>query len=148
MTKRIMIFFLAAFFPFTFIAQTSFYSFEECLTKAKDEQKQILMIFTGSDWCKPCIQLKESIIETEKFESFANKNLILFLVDFPYKRKNQLPEIERAHNERIALEYNGEGSFPKAVILDEQGKKIAELFYAKQMKVGEFIDQIKNSINL
>ena len=32
---------------------------------AKKENKLILMDFTGSDWCPPCVALKKQVFETD-----------------------------------------------------------------------------------
>ena len=48
------------------------------------------MIFSGSDWCKPCINLKQSILLTDEFAKFSGEEMVLLELDFPYKKKNKL----------------------------------------------------------
>ena len=86
-----------------------------------------LMIFSGSDWCKPCILLKKEVIDTPEFQSFAEGRLHLHIVDFPYRKANQLPAAQQARNEELAERYNPHGHFPYLVLVDPQGKWINTL---------------------
>ena len=92
--------------------------------QAKAEKKKILLNFSGSDWCGPCIKLKKNIFESETFKTYSDKNLVLVHADFPRKKKNQLSKEQTALNEKMAELYNQEGKFPLTVLLDENGKVI------------------------
>src|SRR5690349_15819737 len=56
--------------------------------QAKQEDRMVLMNFTGSDWCSWCIKLDKEIFQTADFAEYAGKNLVLMEVDFP-KNKPQ-----------------------------------------------------------
>jgi len=43
-------------------------NFSEAQKQAKVTHKQILINFSGSDWCGPCIRLRKEILESESFE--------------------------------------------------------------------------------
>jgi thiol-disulfide isomerase/thioredoxin len=60
---------------------------DEAKQLAKKEHKYILLNFSGSDWCGPCIRLHKEILETEAFLKFANNSLILVNADFPRLKK-------------------------------------------------------------
>ena len=92
--------------------------------QAKAEKKKILLNFSGSDWCGPCIKLKKNIFESETFKTYSDKNLVLVHADFPRKKKNQLSKEQTVLNEKMAELYNQEGKFPLTVLLDENGKVI------------------------
>ena len=77
-------------------------NYQDALAMAKKENKHILMIFSGSDWCRPCIKLKKSILDQQKFQDWANDNLILMHVDFPAKKRNRLPESLATQNDHLA----------------------------------------------
>ncbi|MBU2045789.1 MAG: thioredoxin family protein, partial [Bacteroidetes bacterium] len=64
--------------------------FKQAETEAKQSHKYILINFSGSDWCGPCIRTHKEIFEKDAFEDYANKNLILVRADFPRLKKNQL----------------------------------------------------------
>ncbi len=123
-------------------AQTFQHDMRESLALAKGAQKEVLIIFSGSDWCKPCIQLKKTILHDEDFINFSEENLVLLELDFPYKKKNKLPKEQREHNEQLAEKYNQEGAFPKVVLLDADEKVIGQVSYRNNMLPEQFINQI------
>ena len=80
----------------------------------------ILMYFTGSDWCKPCKQLKVDYFDTEEFKD-VNKKMVLLLVDRPY-RLDIISEEQMTKNKAIIKKYNKQKSFPLMLLLDKNGK--------------------------
>lgn len=97
-------------------------NFTEAQKQAKVTHKQILINFSGSDWCGPCIRLRKEILESESFEQYATANLLLVRADFPRQKKNQLPKEQIKLNESLAELYNKDGKFPYTVLVDENGK--------------------------
>jgi thioredoxin-related protein len=100
--------------------------FETALKTAKEKNQLILLNFSGSDWCIPCIKMRKEIFDNNRFSDFADANLVLFNADFPRKKKNQLNEKIRKQNEELADKYNPNGKFPFTVLLDAGGKVIRE----------------------
>ena len=92
--------------------------------QAKKENKLILLNFSGSDWCIPCIRMHEEIFNTTAFEKYATENLICINADFPRKSKNQLPKDQQKLNDALAEKYNTNGSFPFTLLLDSDGNKL------------------------
>lgn len=90
------------------------------------DHKYILINFSGSDWCAPCIKMKKEVFESEAFLSLADKKLVLVHADFPRSKKNQLSKEQVKHNEALAEKYNPSGKFPFTVLLDATGKVIKE----------------------
>lgn len=97
-------------------------NFTEAQKQAKATHKQILINFSGSDWCGPCIRLRKEILESGNFEQYAAANLVLVRADFPRQKKNQLPKEQIKLNESLAELYNKDGKFPYTVLVDENGK--------------------------
>ncbi|WP_293782904.1 thioredoxin family protein [uncultured Pedobacter sp.] len=97
-------------------------NFTEAQKQAKDKHKQILINFSGSDWCGPCIRLRKEILQSESFEQYAAKNLVLVRADFPRQKKNQLTKEQVKLNEALAEIYNKDGKFPYTLLVDEDGK--------------------------
>ena len=64
--------------------------FENAKKKAEKEHKLILLNFSGSDWCGPCIRLKKEIFQSNSFINYADSNLVLVNADFPRNKKNKL----------------------------------------------------------
>lgn len=90
--------------------------------QARESHKQILINFSGSDWCGPCIRLRSEILESESFVKYASDNLVLVRADFPRQKKNQLSKEQVALNESLAEIYNKDGKFPFTLLVDENGK--------------------------
>ena len=99
-------------------------NFEQAKTQAQQEHKLILLNFSGSDWCGPCIKMKKEVFESESFGTTAEKNLVLVRADFPRSKKNQLSKELIKHNEGLAEKYNPQGKFPYTILLDADGKVI------------------------
>ena len=113
---------------------------------AQKEHKYILLNFSGSDWCAPCIKLKQEVFGNETFENLAQDKLVLLRADFPRQKKNQLSKEQTAHNEMLAEKYNPAGKFPYTVLLSADGKVIKSwdgYVFATQDK---FIEELKLAI--
>lgn len=106
----------------TLSAPTWQLDFKQAQAEATASHKHILLNFSGSDWCGPCIKLKKDVFESEAFTNYAENRLVLVRADFPRAAKNQLSKPQTAHNEALAERYNPEGNFPFTVLTDANGK--------------------------
>jgi len=97
-------------------------NFDEAKTDAAKDHKLILINFSGSDWCGPCIRERKEILETTAFENYASEHLVLVRADFPRQKKNQLSKEQQKLNDDLADKYNAEGKFPYTLLVDEKGK--------------------------
>lgn len=100
--------------------------FDKAKTEAAGSGKLILLNFSGSDWCIPCIRLHKEIFQTEAFEKYAEEHLILVNADFPRLKKNQLSKEQIKKNEKLADKYNAGGAFPLTLLLDADGKVLKQ----------------------
>lgn len=116
---------------------------ESSLTKAKQEHKKVLLYFSGSDWCAPCIKFKKTFIQNEAFQSFASENLIVVNADFPRLKKNALSAEQTTENEKLADKYNSKGIFPLVLVLDENGKVIKKWEKLPDETIDTFLAQLK-----
>lgn len=116
---------------------------ESSLTKAKQEHKKVLLYFSGSDWCAPCIKFKKTFIQNEAFQSFASENLIVVNADFPRLKKNALSAEQTTENEKLADKYNANGIFPLVLVLDENGKVIKKWEKIPEETIDTFLAQLK-----
>ena len=96
---------------------------------AKATHRPLLAVFSGSDWCKPCIMLKQEVFDKPEFEQFAKDKFVLARFDFPRSKKNKLPATQTKANEQAAAQLNKEGSFPLVVVLSPEGKVLAKTGY-------------------
>ena len=116
---------------------------ESSLTKAKQEHKKVLLYFSGSDWCAPCIKFKKTFIQNEAFQSFASENLIVVNADFPRLKKNALSAEQTTENEKLADKYNANGIFPLVLVLDGNGKVIKKWEKLPEETIDTFLAQLK-----
>ena len=84
------------------VAQNWNYSLEEAKAKAQQENKNIILVFSGSDWCAPCIKLDKNIWMSEEFKKIAAEKWVLLRADFPKKKANKLSEAQTKENGMLA----------------------------------------------
>ncbi|SDJ01756.1 Thioredoxin-related protein [Pedobacter sp. ok626] len=138
--KLLLILFLG-FIPTSLIWNENF---NEAQQQAKTSHKQILISFSGSDWCGPCIRLRKEILESEVFETYAKENLILVRADFPRQKKNQLPAAQVKQNEALAEKYNPDGKFPYTLLVDENGKILKSWDGYPNEAAEKFVQEVKS----
>ena len=114
----------ALLFVLTSAAPTWLTNFNEAKEKADKEHKYILLNFSGSDWCIPCMRLEKDIFGAADFQDYANDNLVLLNADFPRNNKNKLSKEQQKINDALADQYNPQGSFPFTILLDSKGNKL------------------------
>lgn len=108
---------------------------------AQKEQKDILLVFSGSDWCAPCIKLDNQIWQSEAFKAYAKKKLVLVRADFPKRKNNQLSKDQQEKNNALAEQYNTKGYFPLVILLDTKGEVLNQLGY-KNLPPTDYIHSI------
>lgn len=119
-------------------------TFDQKLEKAKLEHKRILLYFSGSDWCAPCVKFKKFMVNTDEFQTFANANLIIYNADFPRLSKNKLTKEIEKQNDSLADKYNTKGVFPLILLLDENGTIIKKWEEYPKETLQEFIEKLKS----
>lgn len=122
-------------------------NFDQAQQEAKSDHKMILLNFSGSDWCAPCIQMKHDVFEQTTFQEYASKNLVLVRADFPRNKKHQLDAAQKAHNEQLAEKYNPQGKFPLTLLLDADGKVIHAWDGFNNQTVTDFIKQVDQHVH-
>lgn len=142
--KKLALISLLLFSWFTY-AQDWQYNFEESKQLAAQENKNIIMIFSGSDWCAPCIRLEKNIWQSEEFKAEAEKKWVLLKLNFPRKKSNQLSEEQTQHNRNLAEKYNRDGSFPLVIVMQPDGKVLGK-FGFKNVSAEDYIKML-NEVN-
>ncbi|MDA7980369.1 MAG: thioredoxin family protein [Pirellulales bacterium] len=98
--------------------------FENASKQAAETGKHVMLNFTGSDWCRYCVWMEQTVFSTEDFAKYANENLVCVTLDFP----NQKPQSEEIKKQNAALQEKYKvGGFPTYVVLNSQGEKVAQL---------------------
>jgi len=119
-------------------AQTWEKSFEVAKSRSVTEGKNILLCFSGSDWCIPCIKLEKTIWESKEFAAYSKDHFVLLRADFPKKKANALPKEQQDQNDQLAESYNKQGMFPLVVLLNKSGKVLGTTSY-KNISPSEYI---------
>ena len=99
--------------------------------KSKKNNQKLILVFSGSDWCIPCIKLENEIWEEESFKAYALENYILLRADFPKRKKNALSKEKQTHNDKLAERFNAAGYFPLVVVISPEEKVLGQLGYEK-----------------
>jgi thiol:disulfide interchange protein len=113
---------------------------EKAFEKAKAEKKAVLVEFTGSDWCPPCIAMRKNVFSKKEFVDAASKKYVLVELDFPngdaaVKEKNQ----------PYADKYKIEG-FPTVILFSAEGKEFTRFYASEFPKTDLFIAHINQAL--
>lgn len=119
--------------------------FAQAKQDAAKQDKNILLKFSGSDWCIPCIKMEKKLFDQDAFQHYATDHLLMVNADFPRQKKNKLSDELIKANEALAEQYNKEGHFPYTVLLDANGKVLKVWDGYKDITPEEFITDIKNA---
>ena len=146
-------FFLLLLFPFLVNAQnksadtnetewlTDYVNAQEV---AKKTNSNILMYFTGSDWCSPCKALKKDLFDTSQFKEVA-KDYVLLYVDLP-RKKELLSANEMQHNKALLSQWNKKGVFPLISLVNTEEKEVASLSgYGSKGDVEKYLDFLRKN---
>ncbi len=124
------------------------YDLQEAKQLARKEHKHILLNFSGSDWCGPCMRMRKEIFDNDAFKKMADSELVLVNADFPRMKKNQLPAQQQQLNNAMADQYNMQGKFPYTVLLNADGKLLKAWDGFPEMKPEEFSKQVESIIDV
>ncbi|MFO0903280.1 MAG: thioredoxin family protein [Pirellulales bacterium] len=108
--------------------------------QAAKEGKDILMEFTGSDWCPPCIALKKNVLDTEVFKTKAPEKFILLKLDSPRDKSKQSPA-EIAQYRKLADEFKVQG-VPTIILVDAQGRPYAKTVGFGGQKAEDYVETL------
>ena len=117
--------------------------FENAKKIATEKNELILLNFSGSDWCAPCIQTRKEYFENEDFLKMAKTNLVMVNADFPRSKKNKLAPEQVERNETLAEKYNKDGHFPYTLLLNADGKVIKSWEGKPAVAVEKWTKEIK-----
>ncbi len=94
---------------------------------AASQGKDLLLDFTGSDWCHWCIKLTDEVFSQPDFDNEALRSFVLVEIDFPSDRASQSDFIATQNNQ-LSKQFEIE-SFPTVVLADSQGRPYAKTGY-------------------
>lgn len=98
-------------------------NYEVAKAKAAALNKDLLINFSGSDWCGWCIRLDKEVFDQEYFKEHAPNDFVLLKLDFP-RRSPQAAYI-KAQNEKLYQTYStqyGLRGFPSIYLAKPNGE--------------------------
>lgn len=104
--------------------------YDVAVKQAREQGKNLLVDFTGSDWCGWCIKLHEEVFSFESWSTAATKDYILVSLDFPRSQeaKDKVPNPER--NDELKNMWGVKG-FPTILLMTPDGDIFGRTGYAE-----------------
>ncbi|MFH1999003.1 MAG: thioredoxin family protein [Planctomycetota bacterium] len=129
--KTIVFFFFIVSIPAAWAAEETalwMNDFDEALALAETSGKDLLVDFSGSDWCKWCIKLDEEVFSKPEFVESAAKEYILVVLDFPQGEELQAKIKNPERNKELVKKFNIRG-YPTVLLVDKSGHAYAKTGY-------------------
>lgn len=92
---------------------------EAAKAQAKKENKTLLIKFTGSDWCPPCIAIDKAVFSKKEFVAQVQEKFVLCIIDVPKGDK-----VLAKKNKPLLKQYKVTG-YPTCLLLDSEGKEFS-----------------------
>ncbi|MEZ5964236.1 MAG: thioredoxin family protein [Planctomycetota bacterium] len=107
-----------------------FADFDKAVEAAKEQKKDLLVDFTGSDWCVWCKRLDAEVFSHAEFLDGVKDKLVLVALDFPNSEeaKAKVPSPER--NQQLQEKYGIQG-FPTVLLMTPDGDVFGRTGYAE-----------------
>ena len=102
-----------------------FDDYEAAREMAQRENKPMLLLFTGSDWCGFCIRLRRTVLDKPEFRSFAYRHLVLVYIDSP--RRVRLPRGLVAQNRMLREKFGAGGGVPNTLVVTPDERIIGRI---------------------
>ncbi|MDP0492090.1 MAG: thioredoxin family protein [Verrucomicrobiota bacterium JB023] len=104
---------------------------------AASSEKDMVISFTGSDWCDKCQKLAEGVLSKDVFQNTLEDDYVLVTVDFPMGN----PELSRS-NEPLRIHYGVPG-YPALVLADSEAKPYGLVSYERDWGTDDYLENIK-----
>lgn len=121
-------------------------NYEVAKAKAQAQGKDLLINFTGSDWCIWCVRLEKGVFSKKYFKTQAPKDFVFAKIDFPQKKKQpkeivaQNKQLQREFSTKYGKEFQFRG-FPTVYVADPSGTPYGITGY-KDMTPQEYVDHL------
>ena len=109
---------------------------DAALAKGKKEKKPVMVEFTGSDWCPPCIMMHKKVFSKKAFTDGASKKYILVKIDIPKADKALYKK-----NQKVLKKYKVSG-VPTVLLFGDNGKEFSRFSASQFPTVKGFLAQL------
>ncbi len=113
---------------------------DDALAKAKKDNKPVMVEFTGSDWCPPCIMMHEKVFSKKEFIQKASAKFILVKIDIPNSDK----ELKKK-NSKVLKKYQVKG-VPTVILFGADGKEFDRFTASQFPSVTEFLAHLDSAL--
>ncbi len=104
--------------------------FELAKQQAAAKNRDVLILFDGSDWCGYSMQMADRVFYTDRFQQqIANQHVLLY-IDFPRTAGGKAKVEDADRNARLAEQFRVEG-FPTIVVTDRDGLPFGRMGYVE-----------------
>jgi protein disulfide-isomerase len=94
-------------------------NFDAAVAEAKSSSKPLLVLFTGSDWCRCCIGLQKDVLSKPGFAEQLGDKYVFVEVDLPMKG---ISEEQREKNKALQKKFQV-SSFPTLMVVDPETQR-------------------------
>lgn len=118
--------------------------FDVAAAAAKKAGKDLLVDFTGSDWCGWCIRLHEEVFDHPEFEAGVKDHFVLVALDFPRGAEAKAKVPNPARNKELQEQYGVRG-FPTILLMSPDGEVFGKTGYQAggPVKYVEALDKMR-----
>lgn len=99
-----------------------YHSWEDAQKAAIGTNKDILIVLTGKEWCRPCKALEAEIMQNPEFIAYAQEHLVIFEIDVTIasigKPNSKAGKLHKTYSEK----YNAP-EFPSMILTDQEGNE-------------------------
>lgn len=146
MIRQILPIVVAACIAPCFAAEGWLTDMDAAKKEAAEQKKDLMIEFTGSDWCPPCKYLRSTILDSPEFANYADKNkLVLVELDFP-RTPGKISKELMKEREDIMRRYGVTG-FPTVMLMDGTGAPHARIV-GPTKTAPEYLEKLENAREL
>ena len=91
--------------------------------------------------------MRQNILDTKEFITYSRNSFVMFQVDYPNSKKNNLLPSQIKKNKALVLKYNPSGKLPQIVVIDAKGNLKASANFL-DIPVSEYLPQFKALLNM
>lgn len=118
--------------------------FNAAQEQAKAENKSMLVLFTGSDWCPPCQNLHDSVLTSSEFADKVPNQLITVVCDNPRNASLVSPE-ERKQYQTLSTKYKVSG-VPSLFLIDAEGNAYHKIVGYGGTPASEWVSDLMSKV--
>lgn len=96
--------------------------------QAIESKEDLLIDFSGSDWCPLCIKLDQEVFTKDSFKAGVKGKFVLVTLDFP-NDKSKMSAATLQQNAALRVAYGNIVQFPMVLLCDPEGKPYAATTY-------------------